>query len=103
MSLDILLDWYVRLSAYIIPSGAVGQQDRGTIVDGFPVDKDVDMAVHSAVDKIGIARDAFLRHFLRSGPVWHVPCDAVDIVRCQVTYLARHAPGGPPRPENQLA
>lgn len=61
MSLDNLLEWYRRLDAYIIPSGEVGQQGRGTIVDGFPVDKRVDTLCTDLWTRLGL-RDACPRH-----------------------------------------
>ena len=54
MSLDNLLEWYRRLDAYIIPSGEVGQQGRGTIVDGFLVDKRVDTLCTEMWTRLGL-------------------------------------------------
>lgn len=54
MSPDNLLDRYRRLDAYIIPSGEVGQQGRGTISDGFLVDKRVDTLCTELWTRLGL-------------------------------------------------
>ena len=78
MSLDNLLEWYRRLDAYIIPSGEVGQQGHGTIVDGFPVDKRVDTLCTNLWTRLGLRA---MRAPAR--------CDAFEIVGGQAAVACR--------------
>ena len=67
MSLDNLLEWYRRLDAYIIPSGEVGQQDHGTVFNGFLVDKRADTLCTNLWTRLGLrAMRAFARSALRT-------------------------------------